>query len=215
MTALPHPPLLLITDRKRAIRPLETIARDAFAAGCRWLSVRDKDLSGAERAALVGALQSAAEPWGALVGVHGDAEFPVGAVHLPRNGDVRCLRARMPAGCLVGISAHDAGELESATRAGADYATLSPVFETASKPGAPALGLERFARLARDAPLPVLALGGLDAHTVRGCMAAGAHGIAVIGSVMAARDTGAAVAELIEALDDAAGRNRTPRHHAS
>ena len=214
MTALPHPPLLLITDRNRAIHPLENIARDAFAAGCRWLSVRDKDLSGAERAALVRALQSAAGPWGALVGVHGMSELPVGAVHLPRDGDARGARTRLPDGCLVGISAHDAGELERAARAGADYATLSPVFETASKPGAPALGLERFARLARDAPLPVLALGGLDAHTVRGCMAAGAHGIAVIGSVMAARDTGAAVAELIEALDDA-GRNRMPRHHAS
>ena len=215
MTALPDPPLLLITDRNRAVRPLESIAGDAFAAGCRWLSVRDKDLPGAERAALVRALQSAAEPWGALVGLHGEAEFPVGAIHLPRNGDVRGLRARIPADCLVGISAHDAGELERAARAGADYATLSPVFETASKPGAPALGLERFARLARAAAIPVLALGGLDAHTVRGCMAAGAHGIAVIGSVMAARDTGAAVAELIEALDDGAGSNRTPRHLAS
>ncbi len=200
MTALPNPPLLLITDRNRAVHPLERIAGDAFAAGCRWLSVRDKDLSGAERATLVRTLQSTADPWDALVGLHGDAEFPVGAVHLPRNGDVRALRARMPAGCLVGISAHDAGELERAAQAGADYATLSPVFETASKPGAPALGLERFARLARAAALPVLALGGLDARTARGCLDAGAHGVAVIGCVMTARDTSAVVGQLVEAL---------------
>jgi len=215
VTPLPNPPLLLITDRHRAVRPLESIARDAFAAGCRWLSVRDKDLSGVERAALVRALQCAAEPWGALIGVHGMSELPVAAVHLPRDGDARGARTRLPDGCLVGISAHDEGELHRAACAGADYATLSPVFATASKPGAPALGPDRFACLAGTAPLPVLALGGLTAGSVRGCVAAGAHGIAVIGSVMAARDTGAAVAELIEALDDAAGRHRTPRHHAS
>ena len=42
---------------------------------------------------------------------------------------------------------------------GCDYATLSPIFVSASKPGyGPALGVGAL----RDAPLPVYALGGVD-----------------------------------------------------
>ena len=44
--------------------------------------------------------------------------------------------------------------------------------------------------------LPVWALGGVDPTTAAACMAAGAHGVAVMGAVMRAPDPGAVVAEL-------------------
>lgn len=58
--------------------------------------------------------------------------------------------------------AHDLREIRAAERAGAAALFLSPVFPTRSHPGAPALGPERFALLARRTTLPVIALGGLD-----------------------------------------------------
>ncbi len=42
---IPWPPLLVITDRRQARIPLERLAGSVFAAGCRWLSVREKDLA--------------------------------------------------------------------------------------------------------------------------------------------------------------------------
>ena len=45
----------------------------------------------------------------------------------------------------------------------------------------------------------VLALGGVTAETIGACRFAGADGAAVMGAVMAARDPGAAVADLIAA----------------
>ena len=70
---------------------------------------------------------------------------------------------------LVSASAHDAAELRAAVRAGADLVFVSPVFPTASHPGARALGPVRAARLARAAParIRVLALGGIDGRTAR------------------------------------------------
>ena len=53
---LPVPPLLVISDRRQARRPLEELAEAAFAGGCRWFSLREKDLPPAERRALLGAL---------------------------------------------------------------------------------------------------------------------------------------------------------------
>ena len=57
---------------------------------------------------------------------------------------------------------HDLSEIRAAERAGADFLFLSPVFPTASHPGAPALGPARFDRLAAATALPVIALGGMN-----------------------------------------------------
>jgi thiamine-phosphate pyrophosphorylase len=67
---------------------------------------------------------------------------------------------------------------------GCDYVTVSPVFPTPSKPGyGPPLGLAGLARLTGSAP-PVYALGGIRPGDAPGCLAAGAHGVAVMGPAM-------------------------------
>ena len=48
---LPSPPLFVISDRSQARRPLIEIAGAAFRGGCRWFSLREKDLPAAERRA--------------------------------------------------------------------------------------------------------------------------------------------------------------------
>ena len=54
--SLPSPPLLVISDRSQAGRPLPEIAEAAFRGGCRWFSLREKDLPAAERRDLLHAL---------------------------------------------------------------------------------------------------------------------------------------------------------------
>ena len=53
---LPEPPLLVISDRSQAVRPLAAIAEAVFAGGCRWFSLREKDLPAQERRELLAAL---------------------------------------------------------------------------------------------------------------------------------------------------------------
>jgi thiamine-phosphate pyrophosphorylase len=59
-------------------------------------------------------------------------------------------------------SAHNLRELRSAERAGADLVFLSPVYPTRSHPGGRPLGPRRFALIAHQARVPVIALGGMD-----------------------------------------------------
>jgi len=73
--------------------------------------------------------------------------------------------------------AHDAREL---TRAEAHAVLLSPVFATRSHPGASGLGPHRFATLARRSPVPVIALGGMNARRFRRLAPLGAYGWAGI-----------------------------------
>ena len=65
-------PLLVITDRRGAARPLEEVVAAALRGGCRWLSLREKDLRHEERLALLDRIVALARPFGATVTVHGD-----------------------------------------------------------------------------------------------------------------------------------------------
>jgi len=202
---LPRPPVLVITHRRQARRPLEEIAELSFAAGCRWLSLREKDLDPGERLGLLRRLVEQGRRHGALVMVHEDvaAAEAAGAagVHLPGGVSPAAARRRLGAAAIIGCSAHDPRELPALAAAGADYASLSPIFLSASKPGyGPALGLETLARAAAASTLPILALGGIDATNAARCLAAGAAGVAVMGGVMTAADPAAMLRALITSL---------------
>jgi thiamine-phosphate pyrophosphorylase len=89
---------------------------------------------------------------------------------------------------LLGVSAHGEADIRAAAARGADYVTLSPIFETSSKPGyGPALGLAAIERGAMLG-LPIIALGGITPERAAFCLEAGAAGIAVMGEVMRAGD---------------------------
>ncbi len=210
MPALPDPPLMLITDRRQARRPLEAVVAAAFAAGARWISVREKDLPPEAQRDLVRRLARHA-PADACIGLHGipgPDGAGIAAWHLPGDGDIGAARQRAPGIRLLGKSCHDPAGVRAAQEAGADYVTLSPIFASASKPGygpAPGPAMLEAAR-AQLAPgsCRLLALGGVTAANIGACRAAGADGVAVMGAAMGADDPGAAVAALIAAWRSAA-----------
>ena len=201
---LPSPPLLVISDRSQARRSLVEIAEAAFRGGCRWFSLREKDLPAAERRDLLRALVLLGHRFGATVTAHEDIaaviEVEADGVHLPGGGDPVAARRLLPQG-LIGVSAHAPDEAAAQLAAGADYVTLSPIFLSASKPGyGPAVGLAALAAAARLSPGPVIALGGIDADNVAACLAAGARGIAVMGEVMRAADPEKTVRDLLATI---------------
>ena len=201
---LPRPPLLVISDRSQCSRPLVEVAEAAFRGGCRWLSLREKDLPASERRDLLAALVRLGERFGATVTVHDDIAaaiaFGAGGVHRPGGGDPEAARLRLPSG-LIGVSAHTPQEAAAQIAAGADYVTLSPIFLTASKPGyGPEVGLDALAEAARLAAGPVVALGGIDQTNIAPCLAAGARGIAVMGDVMRSGDPEATVRALVQTV---------------
>jgi thiamine-phosphate pyrophosphorylase len=202
---LPVPPLLVISDRHQARRPLEQVAEAVFAGGCRWFSLREKDLPPDERRTLLAALLALGRRYEAVVTVHEDIEAVVAAgadgVHLPSGGSPEAARARLP-GALIGASAHSRNQAAALLRAGADYVTVSPIFLTASKPGyGPALGLDGLARIVTGTPGPVIALGGITAQNAALCVSAGARGIAAMGEVMRSADPRAIVEHILSSLN--------------
>jgi thiamine-phosphate pyrophosphorylase len=203
--SLPQPPLLLITDSAQVRRPLCDVVADALRGGCRWVSLREKTLSPQARRELLRQLVAIGHAFGATTMVHGDVDAAQDAgangVHVMSASLVRDARRALGDRSLVGVSAHSRADIIDAAAAGADYATLSPIFVSQSKPGyGPPLGLERFREMTSGCPIPVLALGGITAVRAANCLAAGAAGIAVMGEVMRASSPTSTTAAFIEAL---------------
>ena len=210
---LPDPALLLVTDRHQARRPLADIVRAALSAGCRWVSVREKDQSDDDQIALVSTLLPIARRHGARLTLHGDAALAKACgsdgVHLPAGSDPAASRALLGPDKLIGVSLHTVTEAEAIDRSVVDYAIAGPAFETPSKPGyGPEIGHKGLAEIARAAPVPVLAIGGLNATRAAEVLAAGPLGIAVMGSIMRAVDPGQEVRALLAIVAGAHPRAR-------
>jgi thiamine-phosphate pyrophosphorylase len=199
---LPDPPLLLVTDRQQARLPLAEVVAAALSAGCRWVSVREKDLSADDQVALARILLPTARRHGACLTVHGDAALAkacgADGVHLPAGSDPARSRAVLGAGKLIGVSIHTVTEAQAIDPGAVDYAIAGPAYETASKPGyGPEIGRKGLAEIAQAARVPVLAIGGINVARVAEVLAAGPAGIAVMGSVMRAADPGQAMKALM------------------
>jgi thiamine-phosphate pyrophosphorylase len=204
-TTFPNPPLLLVTDRRQARRPLPEIVGAALSAGCRWISLREKDLPEDEQVPLARMLIPMIRRHAALLSIHGAATLAklagVDGVHLPSGADAAAARAELGPQKLIGVSIHTVTEAEAIDPAIVDYALAGPAFETVSKPGyGPEIGRKGLAEMARAARAPLLAIGGINTLRVAEVIAAGCAGVAVMGGVMRATDPGLAVGALVATL---------------
>lgn len=107
-------------------------------------------------------------------------------------------------GWIVGRSCHDRDEVAAAVAEGVDHVTLSPYALTISKPGhGPALGVAGLRRVLGPLDLgrtQVYALGGLTPANAAEALAAGAHGVAVMGDLMRAEDPAPTTRRLLAAM---------------
>jgi thiamine-phosphate pyrophosphorylase len=195
--------LLVVTDRKLSSRPVLDTVGAAMAGGAKWFWLRDRDLRDAEREQLARELMRAVKGRAFLtIGADVQLALRVGAhgVHLPASADVNAARACLGPEVFIGVSAHCEGDVQSAMSAGADYATLSPIFPTASKPGyGPALDVAAIAQ-AGACGLPILALGGVTPANIASCLDAGAAGVAVMGGIAGALDPRSETATFLHSI---------------
>jgi thiamine-phosphate pyrophosphorylase len=146
---------------------------------------------GSAAAAAEGRRLRAAARRGVLFFVGADAALAVriraDGVHLPersagRSGVVRELKRRF----LVTAAAHSLVAVIRARRSGVDAIVVSPVFASPSDPARRPMGALAFAALARQAGLPVYALGGVNAGSAHALASSRAVGIATVSAIAGA-----------------------------
>ena len=167
----PLPRLWLMTDERLGEGLLPALERLPPGSG---IVFRHYTLEPEARRDLFERVRTAAHARGLLLLLAGAAEqardWGADGSHGPGPGDGRLRSAPV----------HDYRELRAAERAKADLVFLSPVYPTRSHEKAIALGLAKFAWLARRTALPVIALGGMNAARGRRLASFGAYGWAGI-----------------------------------
>ncbi len=183
---------LRLPDRYLITPPLPPGATDALlhgiehacGKGIRLIQLRQPGWSREHVALAARAARDTCRAHGAQLLLNGDwqlaAILGLDGVHLPARIAASLSQRPLPSDRWVGVSCHDAAELAHAARIGADFATLSPVYETPNHPDSTPLGWERFAELVAEATLPVFALGGLESDDIDAARMSGAQGIAAV-----------------------------------
>jgi len=187
-------------------RNVGVVTSQLVAGGIDVLQIRAKGRSKPEIADLALAMLPITKPAGVLLIIndHPDLlrEVAADGCHVGQE-DLGVAEARDLAGrpCIVGKSTHSLQQAESAEREGADYIGFGPLFPTATKPSAVAVGLDRLAELHRTINLPVFCIGGVKLGNLREVVGAGARRVCIVSDLVCASDVQAHTAAVNAELD--------------
>jgi thiamine-phosphate pyrophosphorylase len=169
---------------------LETVEA-ALRGGLTLVQYRDKTADDRTKLHLARQLCHLCHRYGALFIVNDRVDLALAVdadgVHLGQD-DLPLPLARKLLGSqrLIGQSTHQPDDLHRAISEGADYIGVGPVYETPTKAGRPAAGLDYVRYAADHATIPWFAIGGIDATNLPEVLAAHAPGIAVVRAIMQA-----------------------------
>jgi thiamine-phosphate diphosphorylase len=203
--SLPQPLLCLVTDRTLGDQAtmVDRIAA-AVAGGVDMVQVREKDLPGGLLLELALEVRRAAGD-GPLIMVNERADVALAAgasgVQLGEEGlPVSIAREILGPRQLVGRSVHSVeGAVEAASQ-GADLLVVGTMFATRSHPGAAAIGPVLLNQISQRCNTPMIGIGGINTANLGEVLKAGACGVAVISSILAADDPEEAARELKQAM---------------
>jgi thiamine-phosphate pyrophosphorylase len=174
------PSLILMTDERRLRDPVA--AARVLPKGA---AIILRHTMPETRRELAEVLSRIAHERGLLLLIADDAQLVArigaGGLHLPelRVRQAKHWKAAHPS-WLITAAAHSEYALGCAARAGADAVLLAPAFPTLSHAERAPLGVARLRLMAARAAIPVYALGGVTAQTVKSLAGARLAGIAAI-----------------------------------
>ncbi|MBM3941982.1 MAG: thiamine phosphate synthase [SAR202 cluster bacterium] len=211
---LPQPCLCLVTDRRIAEgQALVERVVQAVDGGVDMVQLREKDLPGARLLELAQSLKTAIAGRALLV-INERVDVAVacradGAQLGEEALPVAQARALLGPDALVGRSVHCVTGAKEAAAQGADFLVAGTMYATGSHPGQPPAGPELVRRMAQACSIPIIGIGGITAANAGEVVLAGAQGVAVISSILAAPDPGEAARRLKQVLTDAWRKQRS------
>ncbi|WP_448601514.1 thiamine phosphate synthase [Thermoleptolyngbya sp.] len=186
MQKLRRSPLYLVTSPHEHLLP---IVEAALHGGLSLVQYRDKNADDPTRLQLAEKLCHLCRRYDALFLVNDRVDIALAVdadgVHLGQQ-DIPIALARQILGPnrIVGRSTTNPEEMQRALDEGADYIGVGPVYETPTKAGKAAAGLDYVRYAATHSPVPWFAIGGIDAENLGAVVAAGATQVAVVRAIM-------------------------------
>jgi thiamine-phosphate pyrophosphorylase len=181
----------------------EPVLRAALTGGVDMVELREKELDRRAVGVAAATFRRLCDTYSALFIVNDDPALArscrADGVHLGQE-DMPVAEARDIVGpdALIGLSTHSREQIDGA--AGADYISVGPIWETPTKEGRPAVGLELIGYAAEHSSLPFYAIGGIEPSNAQQVVEAGARRLCVVRAIRDADDPAAAAARLRRAF---------------
>ena len=176
----------------------------AVTGGVDLVQLREKDLPGLRLLELARDLKEAIDGSALLIiNERVDVAVAVEADGVQLGEDalpVRAARRILGPDKLIGRSVHSAEGADQAVADGADFLVVGTIFATGSHAGEKPAGPGLIRRIAPGCPVPVIGIGGIDPSNLSQVLRAGAVGVAVITSILAAPDPRDAAQSLRQAM---------------
>ncbi len=202
--------LYFVCDARPEGESPEALLRAALGGGVDIVQLREKELGRGEIERSAGTYRRVCDTFSALFIVNDDPELAracdADGVHVGKPGEVAAARALLGPDAIVGLSTHGDAELDAAAALPVDYVAVGPIWETPTKPGRPAIGLEPVSYAAEHAAQPFFAIGGVDPVNAAQVVGAGAERLCVVRAIREAADPGAAAEALRASFGAAANR---------
>lgn len=170
-----------------------TVVESALQGGLTLVQYRDKDANDVTRLRTAERLKQLCHQYDALFIINDRVDLALAVdadgVHLGQD-DVPIAFARQLLGSqrIIGRSTHNPDDLHRAIKEGADYIGVGPVYETPTKAGRAAAGLDYVRYAAEHASIPWFAIGGIDMDNVQDVLSTGAERVAVVRAIMTAEE---------------------------
>ncbi|WP_315786491.1 thiamine phosphate synthase [Fischerella sp. JS2] len=167
------------------------IVEAALKGGLTLVQYRDKNVDDAVRLQQAQKLRQLCHTYNAIFIINDRVDIALAVdadgVHLGQQ-DMPITVARQLLGPhrIIGRSTTNADEMQRAIKEGADYIGVGPVYETPTKEGKPAAGLEYVSYVAKNCSIPWFAIGGIDPNNINDVIDAGAKRVAVVRGIMQA-----------------------------
>ncbi len=123
-------------------------------------------------------------------------------VHVGQS-DLQAGKARLKLGPnkILGVSVQTPAQAILAEEQGADYLGVGAVFTTTTKADADTVSLKTLKEICNAVTIPVIAIGGIDAHNVLELSGSNIDGIAVVSAIFAQGDIKKATETLLQLTD--------------
>jgi thiamine-phosphate pyrophosphorylase len=190
---------VLITDRKVCGKKLTDIIEQAIDGGVGTVQLREKDLSTGDLYSLAKEIREITERKGANLIINDRVDIAIAVdadgVHLGwQSLEIDTVRRMIGQDKIIGFSAHSLEEAKRAENSGADYISISPIFDTVNKDYfIEPLGVGEIGKIKAQINIPVIALGGINENNVSKVLKSGADGIAMISAILLSDSPGQAV----------------------
>lgn len=169
-----------------AISDSTKILKNAIDNGARVIQLRDKsgdpDLI-KEKALEIKAYKNN-HAFLFILNDHPSIALNIGADGVHIGQDTSSIETRKIVGpdLIIGKTTHSIDQALVAQREGVDYISAGPIYDTPTKPGRKAVGLEYIKVVAENIDLPFVAIGGIDLTNIDAVLNAGAKTIGVVRS---------------------------------